>query len=322
WIPHWLVIPHDNGYAIALVEKLEDLRSVLFLPLYFALSRLRTNLGTLDTGETWGYVTLICIIVSFSLGIIELEVRPPTCPSSTPSDFPWNVACQELITLNDRLSIFSEWRCTKSDDGAALWHLKSGCPTGSEVGIAWLATLCQHTASGQDPPVVSGQAVSTGGRTEWQVVAHEIGHNFGAICADGCSCANGCESQSVNCCPLSTSTCDANSQFIMSPVADTDEINFSPCSIGNICSLMAGTSGGRTNTSSIIDPNAPTSLTDRKPPITLKMCGNGIVEDGEDCDQASTPTRPAATHQHASSETAPSATRTARRAARTSAPSR
>ena len=57
----------------------------------------------------------------------------------------------------------------------------SGCPTGSEVGIAWLATLCQETASGSSPSVVSGTAVSTAGRTEWQVIAHEIGHNFGAI---------------------------------------------------------------------------------------------------------------------------------------------
>ena len=57
----------------------------------------------------------------------------------------------------------------------------SGCPTGTEVGIAWLATLCQQTASGNSPSVVSGTAVSTGGRTEWQVIAHEIGHNFGAI---------------------------------------------------------------------------------------------------------------------------------------------
>ena len=29
--------------------------------------------------------------------------------------------------------------------------------------------------------MVSGTGVSTAGRTEWQVVAHEIGHNFGAI---------------------------------------------------------------------------------------------------------------------------------------------
>jgi Kef-type K+ transport system membrane component KefB len=28
-----LVIPHDNGFAIAVVEKFEDLVSILFLPL-------------------------------------------------------------------------------------------------------------------------------------------------------------------------------------------------------------------------------------------------------------------------------------------------
>ncbi|KAI0355306.1 hypothetical protein OH77DRAFT_316224 [Trametes cingulata] len=61
-----LVIPHDNGYAIALVEKLEDLVSILLLPLYFALSGLRTNLGLLDNGITWGYVVLICVVAFFS----------------------------------------------------------------------------------------------------------------------------------------------------------------------------------------------------------------------------------------------------------------
>ena len=47
---------------------------------------------------------------------------------------------------------------------------------------------------------------------------------------------------------------------------------------------MSGTSGGRTNTSCLIDPNGPTSLTSSRPLITLQMCGNGIVEEGEDCD--------------------------------------
>ena len=28
---------------------------------------------------------------------------------------------------------------------------------------------------------MSGTAVSTQGKTEWEVVSHEIGHNFGAI---------------------------------------------------------------------------------------------------------------------------------------------
>ncbi|OBZ70115.1 K(+)/H(+) antiporter 1 [Grifola frondosa] len=57
-----LIIPHDNGFAIAIVEKLEDLVSILFLPLYFAYSGLRTNLGLLNNGITWGYTILICVV--------------------------------------------------------------------------------------------------------------------------------------------------------------------------------------------------------------------------------------------------------------------
>ncbi|KAL1940653.1 hypothetical protein VTO73DRAFT_8088 [Trametes versicolor] len=218
-----------------------------------------------------------------SLGIIEIQAHDAECPTTADPAAPWNVACSESVTLNDRLSIFSQWRGDKGDDSAGLWHLMSGCPTGSEVGIAWLMTLCQQAASGSSPSVVSGTAVSTAGRTEWQVVAHEIGHNFGAIhdCADGCSCSGGCKTSGVSCCPSSVASCDANSQFIMSPVAETGEMNFSPCSIGNICSLMTS---ANMNTTCLIDPNAPTSLTTSKPLITLKMCGNGIVESGEDCD--------------------------------------
>ncbi|KAI0668683.1 Metallo-peptidase family M12B Reprolysin-like-domain-containing protein [Trametes maxima] len=221
-----------------------------------------------------------------SLGIIELQVHDAQCPSTADPAAPWNVACSDSVTLNDRLSIFSQWRGDKGDDSAGLWHLMSGCPTGSEVGIAWLMTLCQQAATGQSPSVVSGTAVSTAGRTEWQVIAHEIGHNFGAIhdCADGCSCQGGCKTDNNNCCPFTGSQCDANSKFIMSPVAEAGEMNFSPCSIGNICSLMKGVSGWTTNQTCLIDPNGPTALTSEKPLITLKMCGNGIVESGEECD--------------------------------------
>jgi hypothetical protein len=115
-----------------------------------------------------------------SLGIINLQVHDPTCPTAVDQANPWNVPCSAL-TLDDRLSVFSQWRATRGDDGAGLWHLLSGCPTGSEVGIAWLGVLCQSTATPSGNATVSGTAVSTAGRTEWQVVAHETGHNFGAI---------------------------------------------------------------------------------------------------------------------------------------------
>ncbi|KAL2266141.1 hypothetical protein VTJ83DRAFT_5493 [Remersonia thermophila] len=51
-----VICPHDGGFAIKLTEKIEDLIGVLFLPLYFALSGLNTNLGLLSDGVAWAYV--------------------------------------------------------------------------------------------------------------------------------------------------------------------------------------------------------------------------------------------------------------------------
>ena len=47
-----LMCPREGGFAIKLTEKIEDLVTVLFLPLYFALSGLSTNLGLLNDGIT------------------------------------------------------------------------------------------------------------------------------------------------------------------------------------------------------------------------------------------------------------------------------
>ena len=60
-----LICPHEGGFAIKVTEKVEDLVTTLFLPLYFALSGLSTNLGLLDTGITWAYVVGV-VAVAFS----------------------------------------------------------------------------------------------------------------------------------------------------------------------------------------------------------------------------------------------------------------
>jgi Kef-type K+ transport system membrane component KefB len=64
-----LICPHDGGFAIKLTEKIEDLVSTVFLPLYFALSGLGTNLGLLNDGITWAYVIGV-ISVAFAGKII------------------------------------------------------------------------------------------------------------------------------------------------------------------------------------------------------------------------------------------------------------
>ena len=51
-----LICPHEGGFAIKVTEKIEDLVGALFLPLYFTLSGLSTNIGLLNNGITWAYV--------------------------------------------------------------------------------------------------------------------------------------------------------------------------------------------------------------------------------------------------------------------------
>ncbi|KAH8598932.1 Sodium/hydrogen exchanger family-domain-containing protein [Bisporella sp. PMI_857] len=64
-----LICPHEGGFAIKLTEKIEDLVTVLFLPLYFALSGLSTDIGLLNDGTTWGYVIGV-IAIAFTGKIV------------------------------------------------------------------------------------------------------------------------------------------------------------------------------------------------------------------------------------------------------------
>ena len=125
---------------------------------------------------------------NITLGIVELNIQDPKCPSTPDPNSAWNVGCDKNMTLDDRLSLFSSWRGNKgSGDGAGLWHLMTGCPAGMEIGVAWLGTVyesilsqpfprylfsrqltgrCQTQASTSGSSFVSGTAVTTVTRTE------------------------------------------------------------------------------------------------------------------------------------------------------------
>lgn len=61
-----LICPHEGGFAIKVTEKIEDLVGALFLPLYFTLSGLSTNLGLLNDGITWAYVVAVVFTAYFA----------------------------------------------------------------------------------------------------------------------------------------------------------------------------------------------------------------------------------------------------------------
>jgi Kef-type K+ transport system membrane component KefB len=95
-----VICPHDGGFAIKVTEKIEDLVSSLFLPLYFALSGLSTNLGLLNNGLTWGYVVAI-IVLAFSGKIIGGTLAAKACKLVWRESFSIGVlmSCKGLVEL-------------------------------------------------------------------------------------------------------------------------------------------------------------------------------------------------------------------------------
>ncbi|GME49137.1 Peptidase M12B ADAM/reprolysin [Neofusicoccum parvum] len=196
---------------------------------------------------------------NITLGLQNLTVSDATCPGTPQQSTPWNQACSDSVTIQDRLNLFSQWRGSRQDTNSH-WTLLTTCATGQAVGLAWLGQACvqgsmsENSTSGSE--TVSSANVVARTNTEWQVVAHETGHTFGAV--------HDCTSQ----------TCSDSNTFIMNPSTARGITKFSACSIGNICSAM-----GRNSVKS-------DCLTNNRGVTTIsgQQCGNGIVEDGEDCD--------------------------------------
>ncbi|KAG0049527.1 hypothetical protein BGZ83_005713 [Gryganskiella cystojenkinii] len=211
------------------------------------------------------------------LGINSLQIESMNCPILPIAGMAWNQECSDNYTINDRLSDFSYWRGQggRNKDGNGLWHLLTGCNTGPILGIAWTKALCQANALSQGNQYTAGTGVSSISPNEWMVVAHEVGHGFGANhdCTSG-TCVSAASIQAADCCPLSGSQCDAGDQYIMNPQEQTATRVFSPCSINSICSTLASSSG------KCLQPPAA-KITQS---LNLNVCGNGIKEDGEQCD--------------------------------------
>ena len=216
---------------------------------------------------------------NITLGLRNLTVSEAACPGTAPASAPWNVPCSSSSTITDRLNLFSTWRGQRGDNNA-YWTLLTNCNTGAEVGLAWLGQLCQSgTTTGQDTSSsgqqVSGANVVARTNQEWQVIAHESGHTFGAVHdCDSSTCANSQLVSASQCCPYSANGCDAGGQYIMNPSSSPGLTQFSPCTVGNICSAILR---NVVNTQCLSDNKGVTT-------ISGNQCGNGIVEANEDCD--------------------------------------
>lgn len=59
-----VVVPRQHGLAAVLVEKLEDLVTLVLLPMFFAYSGLRTQIGLLDGPSEWATAGVIILVAT------------------------------------------------------------------------------------------------------------------------------------------------------------------------------------------------------------------------------------------------------------------
>ncbi|KAL6502393.1 Cation/H(+) antiporter 18 [Orobanche hederae] len=99
-----VLVPKEGPFAGALVEKVEDLVSGLFLPLYFVSSGLKTNVAAIQGAQSWGLLVLVISTACFGkvVGtvVFSLLCKVPFKESLTLGFLMNTKGLVELIVLN------------------------------------------------------------------------------------------------------------------------------------------------------------------------------------------------------------------------------
>ncbi|KAL3645706.1 Cation/H(+) antiporter 18 [Castilleja foliolosa] len=99
-----VLVPKEGAFAGALVEKVEDLVSGLFLPLYFVSSGLKTNVATIQGAQSWGLLVLVICTACFGKIVgtvfVSLCFRVPFKEALTLGFLMNTKGLVELIVLN------------------------------------------------------------------------------------------------------------------------------------------------------------------------------------------------------------------------------
>ncbi|MGH9348723.1 MAG: cation:proton antiporter [Vicinamibacterales bacterium] len=89
------IVPRDLGLARAVGDRLEDILTTLLLPVFFALTGLRTELGLVAAAGLWGvFAVILAIAVVGKLGGSAIAARL--------AGTPWREACAIGVLMNTR----------------------------------------------------------------------------------------------------------------------------------------------------------------------------------------------------------------------------
>ncbi|HET6584869.1 MAG TPA: cation:proton antiporter, partial [Nannocystaceae bacterium] len=103
------VLPKDGGFAHALAEKLEDLVLVILLPLFFAFSGVRTQVGLVDSVGEWaicGFLVFIACLGKFGGSLVAARLTGIGWRESSAIGVLMNTrGLMELIVLNIGLDL-------------------------------------------------------------------------------------------------------------------------------------------------------------------------------------------------------------------------
>jgi Kef-type K+ transport system membrane component KefB len=99
-----ILVPKEGPFAGALVEKVEDIVSGLFLPLYFVSSGLKTNVATIQGLQSWGLLVLVIFTACFGkiVGtfVVSILCKVPLRESLAMAFLMNTKGLVELIVLN------------------------------------------------------------------------------------------------------------------------------------------------------------------------------------------------------------------------------
>ncbi|KAJ4752158.1 Cation/H(+) antiporter 19 [Rhynchospora pubera] len=99
-----IMVPKEGSFARLLTEKVEDLVSSLFLPLYFVSSGLKTNVATISGAKSWALLVLViinaCVGKIVGTVLVSLLVRIPVREAIAMGFLMNTKGLVELIVLN------------------------------------------------------------------------------------------------------------------------------------------------------------------------------------------------------------------------------